>query len=250
MTPESGDPGTLVNPFQFDADDWGLQRFLMLGVMVAGKQANVQEEKLNTLLAWLELQGRCSGYGMVSWFDIIHGIGERTKIGEIRDGLHMQQLLAATPLNPLFKALKDIRTGKYVTLGWFLFEAAKRVKSGHLCLRTCPRDDLLELPGVGMKTASFFLLFTRRVSRYACLDVHILNFMRQHGLAPNVPHHTPSTRREYERLELAWLGYCDTKRDQQTPAEIDFEIWLASSRSTRKMRPSNPNTHGQNIPSA
>lgn len=243
-------PGSVTNPFLVDADDWALQRFLILGVMVAGKQADIQEQKLTTLLAWLELQGTCSGYGMVSWFHILRGLWKAHGSVVVTNGLHMQQLLAATPPNPMLQILKDVRTGKYVTLGWFLFEVARLYDQNELDLRTCTRDDLIRLPGVGMKTASFFLMFTRKGARLSCLDVHVLRFMQKHALAENVPSHTPSTRKEYERLEQAWLAYCDTRPDQ-TPAEIDFEIWLASSRSARKMRPSNPNTHGQeNIISA
>src|SRR5262249_19108042 len=65
------------------------------------------------------------------------------------------------------------------------------LRSG-LDLRRCSREDLLRIPGVGWKTASLFLLYSRRDQRLACLDAHVLRHLRSRGV--RAPSMTPGRR--------------------------------------------------------
>lgn len=90
-----------------------------------------------------------------------------------------------------------------------------------LDLRTCTASDLQEIPGIGPKTARFFLLHTRPGVRVACLDTHVLKYLADyHGI--NVPKSTPTGNR-YLELESAYLSIC--ARNEWDPAQKDIEIW-------------------------
>ncbi len=93
-------------------------------------------------------------------------------------------------------------------------------------LHTCPVEDLEAIYGIGPKTARGFILHTRPNTRYACIDTHVLKFLREKGL--DVPKSTP-TGRQYRRLEEAFLRFSDEAG--KNPAEFDLEIWNRYAKS-------------------
>ena len=92
-----------------------------------------------------------------------------------------------------------------------------------LRLDVCLLSHLTDIPGIGNKTARYFLLHTRRDARYAVIDTHILKYLHAKGMT--VPKSTPSTKGQYEVLEYLWLD--EIKRDfpGMTAAEADLAIW-------------------------
>jgi thermostable 8-oxoguanine DNA glycosylase len=57
----------------------------------------------------------------------------------------------------------------------------------------------------------------------ATLNTHILSWMQENTDIDHVPDSTPSSNREYKRLEHYFLKECkDRGRD---PTELDLEIW-------------------------
>lgn len=86
-------------------------------------------------------------------------------------------------------------------------------------LRTCDAEDLESFPGIGPKTARFFLLHSRPDVECAVLDRHILRWMGQYMKVPNA---TPTGER-YRELERAFLSHA--RRLGKTPAQLDLDIW-------------------------
>ena len=111
-----------------------------------------------------------------------------------------------------------------------IMQLATWIGSGQIDLHSCNRTQLVKIKGIGYKTASMFLMYTRRNFTGACLDTHILKYLRDETSVQNVPESTPVTRLEYLRLENDFLNI--VKASNKSVAEFDFEIW---SRYRRKV---------------
>ena len=90
---------------------------------------------------------------------------------------------------------------------------------------------------VGRKTARFFLIHSRPGLRLAILDTHILKYLRTQGVR-GVPKTTPTSGKEYARLEQAYLDVL-AKQGITDLAKHDLMIWTMASRKT-----STPAEHG------
>jgi len=95
-------------------------------------------------------------------------------------------------------------------------------KNFFLNLRTCSVEDLEKIYGIGMKTSRCFIIHSRKGARYAGLDTHILKFLKQAGV-DGVPKATPSSKKQYLRLEKEFLGIADNKG--VLPADLDLQVW-------------------------
>lgn len=91
-----------------------------------------------------------------------------------------------------------------------------------LVLGRCHPDELMQIPGIGFKTARGFVLYTREHARYAVLDRHVLRFMREHGL--DAPASSPQSATSYASWEQRALDMAD--RMGLSPLEFDRMIWL------------------------
>jgi thermostable 8-oxoguanine DNA glycosylase len=194
-----------LNPCLYDGTDEQLQQFLLLAVVVAGKTAAQQQKKLDAFLlnVWRESPGVKT---------LMQAINEMST-AQLRGNL------------------VRVKMGQYNRLTQLVKELAYRIESGELELRTCAAKDLEAFPGLGPKTARFFLLYTRKEIRVAVLDTHILRWMQENLVAlllrPGaVPKSTPSGER-YAVLERAFLRYCDTHG--LDPAQFDLALWKAGS---------------------
>lgn len=101
-----------------------------------------------------------------------------------------------------------------------------RIKSGDF-LRNASREDFTVIPGIGLKTASFFIMSNRPWVEMAVLDVHILRFLAREFPKYPVPEQTPQDEDEYNRLEAMFLG-CSCKFNM-SPAELDLALWQEAS---------------------
>ena len=182
-----------------DATDAQLQAFLLLGVFVAGKLASVQE-----LRGLLETLGALFPK-------------EETPFGMFR------QLRDTQGRDFVRYVLETHRTGQYTRLS----NTIRGLLDAPWGLRDCTRDELAAIPGISLKTASFFLLYSRDAD-VACLDVHLLRWMRNSPQFPDdIPTSTPA-RRRYLELERLFLEHC--QKEGRRPSEVDLEIWLAHRR--------------------
>lgn len=195
-------PGLLVDtqsPQCYDAGDTQLQQFLLLCVVVAGKNSGIQQKKLDAFLQDLHT---------------------------LRPGLPLPAI-RELPEGELVELLVRHKLGQYRRLTLAFRDLATRA-SELLDLRTCTAQQLERVFGVGPKTARFFLLYTRRNCRVAVLDTHVLQWMQKNRKLLKlprrlkIPRSTPSGER-YAALEAALLSYCDAQG--LNPAELDFEVW-------------------------
>jgi len=174
----------------FNRTDAELQKFWLFCIFVAGKNSDTQLKKLNQFLERAEKENK-------NPFDYI-----RENILDLRN-----MLVAA-------------RVGQYNRL-------VKAIeKSIELDLRTCGIKDLINIYGVGPKTARFFLLHTRKDCKYVVLDTHILNWLREHNV--DCPKNTPSEP-EYSRLEGVANVLFGVYFDDLPMQDIDLLIWGSQS---------------------
>ncbi len=92
----------------------------------------------------------------------------------------------------------------------------------NLNLRTCSADDLEKVYGIGRKTSRCFILHSRKDAQYAGLDTHMLKNLKAAGVE-NVPKQTPSTDKQYKRLEKEVLRLA--KVAGMSPASYDLMVW-------------------------
>lgn len=97
-----------------------------------------------------------------------------------------------------------------------------KIKSGKF-LEKAPRDYFLKIPGIGLKTASFFILNTRAWEEIAVLDVHILKHLKQKFPRYDIPQQTPQNKDVYLELEAMFLGLaCQANMSAR---EYDLMLW-------------------------
>jgi len=203
--------GTVYNPFLYNASIEQLQKYLLLAVVVAGKVARIQQEKLDQFLAE---QARCYQRDKPPGCPVYP-----TPFDLVRYCIQFH--------NNLRQELELVRMGQYTRVE----KAYRALVCKKLDLKTCSWDDLCEIPGIGMKTASFFILFSRRDARLACLDTHILAYLREYGY-PDAPRSTPPPK-TYLKWEAIFLARCDELF--RNPAEFDFEVWKARNYGDKQL---------------
>lgn len=126
--------------------------------------------------------------------------------------------LAMLPQESIAHMLKELGSGCHNIKGRTIYE----LTHAGLNLRTCGPQDLEKIHGIGKKTSRCFILHSRKNAKAAGLDTHILKFLDIIGV-PNVPKSTPSSNKEYLRLEQEFLKACDHYK--MKPAELDLRVW-------------------------
>ena len=185
------DPKNITN-FHRDTDE--LQAFWLFCMFVAGKNSDWASRCLKKLI---DTADKGTDGGIFNYFK---------SIGEV--GIH--NTLVANKVGQYTRLTKGI------------------VQSLNLDLRTCSLQDLLDIHGVGNKTARFFLLHTRRNCDYAVLDTHILAWMRDHGVE-NAPKSTPTNLKVYSELENRYRILSRLHFPHMSNAQIDLLIWTKQS---------------------
>ena len=172
-----------------------LEEFLLFGISAAGKNADQQAAKLERFLG-----GR-------SPFAYIRKIGAR--------GLQ--------------ERLREVRLGKYALLGRSFGELARSGAD----LGTIPWEELTRFPGIGIKTAKFFVLHSRAGEMHGVLDTHVLSWMREHweGAGPEPPRHSPQDPRAYRFWETVFFGMVSARHHGPAGpravdwAKFDLDLW-------------------------
>lgn len=164
-----------------------IEYLFLLAIVVAGKQGRTQRAKLDQLLSPKAGQSPLA-YVKALW-----------EGGTLED------------------SLRSVGMGQYNRLMKCLGAYFER----QIDLKTCSVDDLEAIPGIGPKTARFFLAYTRPGYRCAVLDVHILAFLREHGV--DAPRHTPQNREKYKELEQKYLALADEL--DVDPTQLDDYVW-------------------------
>jgi hypothetical protein len=180
------DPNKVTNPARTPAE---LEEFLLFCVVVAGKNADQQAVKLERFLA-----GRRP-------FEFIRRSDREGRL----DG-----------------HLKEVRLGKYALLG----RSFRQLAQSGLDLATVSWEELTGFPGIGLKTAKFFVLHSRAREMHGVLDTHVLAWMREHwtpGLSRlPVPRHSPQDPRAYRFWETVYFGMVTTRHHARGAGPIDW----------------------------
>ena len=101
------------------------------------------------------------------------------------------------------------------------------VKLGDLQKVTLNR--LLQVPGIGLKTARFFLSHSREDFDEPMLDTHILQFLRDNGYR-NAPKSTPSNLGVYNYYANIFKMFARVSGKSVT--DLDLEIWKQYSKTS------------------
>lgn len=181
-----------TNITDFNRTEEDLQAFWLFCILVAGKTAYIQAQKLARFLKPAEIVE-------ISPFKYI----------SLREHKFLDEDIRAEGL------------GQYKRIHRAFTESV------NLDLETCTLEDLESIYGVGPKTARFFLLHSRPNQRYAVLDTHILKWIKDVFDIP-VPKATPSSVTRYRELENYFLSWCDDHEIE--PANADLYIWNNLSR--------------------
>lgn len=178
-----------------------LQEFLLFCVLVAGRQARFIADRLDQILHRARNQ-----------------TGRTWPFPALRD---YREILASTGLT-LGDSLQNHGIGCFTLKA----QGIEHLLDKPLDLRTCTVEELELIPGVGPKTARFYILHSRPDSNVAVLDTHILSWMREKGVK-RVPSQTPANG-SYRRLERSFLAMA--RRRGVSPAELDLDIWRSRRR--------------------
>lgn len=194
-------PGTVYNPFCQDASSKIKQKFLLTCLCVAGKNAKVQQGKVDVFCTNVanNLQ---SDLGI---FDTLRKLSEGTRSAFVD------------------RELRHVRMGQYKRITAAINYLIGKLNICEVDWSTATRSDLVACPGLGMKTASFYLVYSQG-GRYAILDVHILKWLKSRGY--NVPTRTPASQKEYLKLEEAFFQELIREgMSLDSLASFDFSIW-------------------------
>lgn len=181
-----------VNFTNYDLDDLGLQEYILFAIAVAGKNATTTARILDEFLTYANTET-----GGRDHFDCV------------------LKLAKGRSLPPI---LREFGFGCQKMKAKGFLEVAK----ADFDLRECSVDDLETVTGIGFKTSRFFVMHTRRDPNIACLDVHILRWMRKRGFK-NIPEQTPSSKKQYLEIEKKFLK--TAKKLGREVAELDLWIW-------------------------
>lgn len=182
-----------------------LEEFLLFCIVVAGKRAFIQAQKLeNWITDWEFSRPKELPFEMIRRL-ALSGIG-----GMKADGTYLNQTC-------LEMSLKRHGMGQYSRL----VPCFTKLANSGLDLRTCTPEDLEKIKGIGPKTSRFFILHSRENQRFAVLDTHILSWMRDLGI--KTPRATPNGKK-YTDLEKTFLKLCDDRKTD--PASLDLKVWI------------------------
>jgi hypothetical protein len=187
------DPNQVTNAARTPAE---LEEFLLFCVVVAGKNADQQSAKLERFL------------------------GGRKPFAHIR---------ASDRDGKLVERLREVRLGKYALLA----RSFRELSRSGVDLSACTWEGLTLFPGIGIKTAKFFVLHSRPGQMHGVLDTHVLAWMREHWAGARtgglpVPRHSPQDPRAYRFWETVYFGMVAARHHGRAGVDwagFDLDLW-------------------------
>lgn len=189
---------TPTNITNYNRTQAELEEFLLFAILVAGKTAKTQAEKLERFLNMRDMLKISEDYSPLQFIKFLSTM----------DGM-------------LTRAMKVEKLGQYERLG----KAFRGILQFEGKLDSVTLEELESVEGIGPKTARFFLLHSRPDQKVAALDTHILKFLSEKGY--KVPKSTPS-KKKYRAIEEIFLAECD--KAGKNVADMDLEIWKSYSK--------------------
>lgn len=182
-------PSEITNYYR---NEYELEEFLLFCVCAAGKNSEVQAVKLDQVI------NRYLPFATNLPFATIRCLNRR---------------------GTLVDALKRAKLGKYDLLS----KSFTELSTAKLDLEKVHWRQLITFPGIGIKTAKFFLCHSRIDFVGAVLDTHILKFLAREHPKANIPKVSPSQIHRYQEIESLFLAECFKRKTP--PAALDLQIW-------------------------
>lgn len=191
----------MVNPYNitnFNRSNAELEEFLLFCIVVAGKTAYIQAQKLD---------------------EFLNSVNNRLMMPEHINPF--QTIKSADQHGILMEEIQKAKLGQYKKI----FNAFKYLIENKIDLKKSMPSQLEQIPGVGMKTSRFFLLHSNEeLGQMMCiLDTHILKFIRA-NIDDRAPKSTPMNPKAYFYWENLFLNYCHQNNINDI-AKFDLEIW-------------------------
>jgi len=158
----------MINPAEvtnYNRTQSELQEFILFCINVAGKKSSIEAPKLEVFIQRAK--------DITKETTPFNCIKKLIKLGRLNEIMHWAKL------SPYAQ-----RYNSYV--------AVSKIKD----LQTVSLNRLLQVPGIGLKTARFFLSHSREDFDEPMLDTHILQFLRDQGYT-DAPKSTPSNENTY-----------------------------------------------------
>lgn len=196
----------MINPYQitnYDRSSSELEEFLLFCIVVAGKTAYIQAQKLE---------------------DFLVSVNKRLMMPENINPF--QTIKSAEQHGILFEEIKLAKLGQYKKI----YSGFKYISDREYNLNRMTPKILEEIPGVGMKTSRFFLLHsdTFYKDKIAILDTHILKFIKE-NIDDRAPKSTPVIPLTYRFWESKFLTWC--LENKKNVADFDLEVWKSFART-------------------
>ena len=196
----------MINPYQitnYNRRSSELEEFLLFCIVVAGKTAYIQAQKLE---------------------DFLVSVNKRLMMPENINPF--QTLKSAEQHGILMEEILKAKLGQYKKI----YSGFKYICSNQYDLNKMTPELLEKIPGVGMKTSRFFLLHSDSFysNKIAILDTHILKFIKE-NIDDKAPKSTPTIRVTYKYWDDRFLFWCE--QNNKNVADFDLEVWKSFART-------------------
>ena len=199
----------MINPAKvtdYNRTQSELQEFLLFCINVSGKKSAVEAPKLEV---FLERVRNITGHDVP--FDGMTKLYFTRPLCHDRDDNRLLEIMhwaAISPYKQRYNSYCDV------------------LKLGDLRAVTLSR--LLQVRGIGLKTARFFLSHSREDFDEPMLDTHILRFLRDQGYR-DAPKSTPQNEGIYNYYANVFRMFARTLGKSVT--DLDLEIWKQYSKT-------------------
>ena len=191
----------MINPAEvtnYNRTQSELQEFLLFCINVAGKKSSIEAPKLEIFIQRAK--------DITKESTPFNCIKKLIKLGRLQEIMHWAKL---SPYKQRYNSYVDA------------------VKLGDL--QTVTLNRLLQVPGIGLKTARFFLSHSREDFDEPMLDTHILQFLRDNGYK-GAPKSTPSNVGVYNYYANIFKMFARVSGKSVT--DLDLEIWKQYSKTS------------------
>jgi thermostable 8-oxoguanine DNA glycosylase len=200
----------MINPYDitnYNRTQSELEEFLLFTIVVAGKTAYIQAQKLDQFLK---------------------SINTRLMMADRYSPF--QSLKSANDHGILMVEIHKSKLGQYKKI----YSAFIYIIEHNINLNFTTPIELEQIPGVGMKTSRFFLLHSDLIYKdnIAILDTHILKFVRE-NIDNRAPKTTPTNSNTYKLWEDKFLFWCT--ENKKNTAEFDLEVWKSYARKNKEV---------------
>ena len=190
----------MINPAEvtnYNRTQSELQEFILFCINVAGKKSSIESPKLEVFIERAK--------NITKETSPFNCIKKLIKLGRLNEIMHWAKLSPYAQRYNSYVAVSKIKDLQSVTL-----------------------NRLLQVPGIGLKTARFFLSHSREDFDEPMLDTHILHFLRDQGYT-DAPKSTPSNENTYYYFANIFKNIA--RQLGKSVTDLDLEIWKQYSKT-------------------